>query len=165
MVETILSRRSERNYTGETIPKEDLKKILECGFAAPSAHNKQPWSFYVTNDKEKFQKVMDVQPYTKFLKGASHAVFVLADKTKDGTFWRDDCAAATQNLLLGAHALGYGACWCAITPVSKFTKAMGEILDMPENIKVYSMVVLGVKKTTRNPHKSIYKEDLVIWDD
>lgn len=164
MIETILSRKSERDYTGETIPQEDIRKILDCGFHAPSAMNRQPWSVVVTKDKEVFRKIMEFQPYCKFLNEASHAVFVCGDKEKSPHFWRDDCAAVTQNILLGAHGLGYGACWCGITPVPEHMKGAKQLFQLPENIEAYSLIVLGVKKTSREPNKGRYQDSLVHID-
>ncbi|TEU05420.1 nitroreductase, partial [Candidatus Bathyarchaeota archaeon] len=50
LVDTILSRRSIRNYEHNEIPKEVLDKILEAGRQAPSAMNRQPWHFVVVTD-------------------------------------------------------------------------------------------------------------------
>jgi nitroreductase len=49
----IHSRKSVRYFTGATASKENLDKIIRAGMAAPTAVNKQPWSFVVVTDKKK----------------------------------------------------------------------------------------------------------------
>ena len=66
-MKAILGRRSIRKFTGEKIPDEDVKKLLEAAMAAPSACNQQPWHFVVVRDKKTHEKIMEIQPYTKML--------------------------------------------------------------------------------------------------
>lgn len=161
MIETILTRKSERDYTGEHIPKEDIKTILECGFCAPSARNLQPWSAVVVDDRETMMKIAQIQEYSKFMKDASHAILVCGDTEKSEHFWRDDCAAVTQNILLATHGLGYDACWCGVTPRPDCMGELRELLGIPEEIAPYSLIVLGVKKSSREPNQGRYRDDLV----
>ena len=41
-LEVLFTRRSIRQYTGESVSQEDLKTILDAGMNAPSANNRQP---------------------------------------------------------------------------------------------------------------------------
>lgn len=43
----VLSRRSVRSYHEKLISREQIVRILKAGMWAPSAHNAQPWRFYV----------------------------------------------------------------------------------------------------------------------
>ncbi len=43
----VFSRRSCRSFNESPVPEEKLFRILEAANAAPSAHNAQPWHFYV----------------------------------------------------------------------------------------------------------------------
>ena len=54
-----------------------------------------------------------------------------------------DCAAATQNLLLAAHALGLGAVWCGIHPREERKVAMRSLLALPEGIAPFALVLMG----------------------
>ena len=38
------SRKSVKSFTGASVNKEDLDKIIRVGMAAPTAVNKLPWS-------------------------------------------------------------------------------------------------------------------------
>ncbi|MHA2427452.1 MAG: nitroreductase family protein [Candidatus Hermodarchaeia archaeon] len=48
----VASRRSIRQYQEGQIPRETLIRILKSGVSAPSAHNAQPWRFYVLEHSE-----------------------------------------------------------------------------------------------------------------
>lgn len=53
IVETILTRRSIRSFKKKTISKKIVDKLLECGLAAPSSKNSNPWYFLVLEGKDK----------------------------------------------------------------------------------------------------------------
>jgi coenzyme F420-0:L-glutamate ligase / coenzyme F420-1:gamma-L-glutamate ligase len=46
----LLTRRSIRRYTGQTIERDVLTRVLDAARWAPSAHNRQPWRFAVVQD-------------------------------------------------------------------------------------------------------------------
>ena len=48
----ILARRSVRKYSNCEISDSELEKIITSGIYAPSAKNRQPWHFYIINDKK-----------------------------------------------------------------------------------------------------------------
>ena len=51
------SRYSVRKFTGEAVRPEDLEKILEAGFYAPTAKNMQPQQIYVVQSDEAIAKL------------------------------------------------------------------------------------------------------------
>ncbi len=65
-------------------------------------------------------------------------------REKEGWSYADvDGAAATMNILHAAHALGIGGCWCGCSPMTKPIADVKEYFKLPENIKPFSIVVLG----------------------
>jgi nitroreductase len=58
-------------------------------------------------------------------------------------YWVQDCSAATQNILLAAHALGYGAVWVGIHPRAERIAAIRELLRLPEGIHPLCLVPVG----------------------
>ena len=119
--EAIRVRRSIRKYVaGAEIPEEHLKLMLEAAMMAPSASNTRPWDFTVVKSLMKRAEIAAVHPYAGMLPKASLAVVVgarpdlLPGDMRE--FWPQDCAAATENLLIQAAALGYGAVWCGVYP-------------------------------------------------
>ncbi len=161
-LKAILGRRSIRKFTGETVPDEDVKKLLEAAMAAPSACNQQPWHFVVIRSRDTFNGIMQVQPYTKMLEKASLAVVVCADpelQTCPG-FWVQDCSAATENLLLAVHAMGHGATWCGVYPSDEVVWKMRELLGLPKQVYPLCVVAIGVPDEKKQPADR-YNEDRV----
>ena len=109
--ETILTRRSIRRYTNQDVSEEMVEKLLRAGMAAPSAGNQQPWHFLVIRDRDTLVKITEVHPHSKMLLTAPLAILVAGDEKLQihPGYWLEDCSAATENILLAAHALGLGA--------------------------------------------------------
>ena len=63
--ETIIGRRSCRNYKPDPVEKEKINKILEAATYAPSPVNKQPWEFIVVNNSDYKQKFRDAADATR----------------------------------------------------------------------------------------------------
>ena len=127
LYEGLLSRRSIRKYTGEKIEEEKIMSIVKAGMYAPSANNTRPWHFIIVDEKEIMNKIMAVHPYSSMLSKASHAILVCGDeKLQNGPgYYLLDCSAATQNILLAAHTLGFGAVWLGVEPRSERKKEIG----------------------------------------
>jgi nitroreductase len=117
-IEAILTRRSYRKYNSNPVTEENINIILRAGMHAPSAGNQQPWHFVVIKERKILDKVPSVHPYAEMLKTAQAAVLVCCDLEleKHKGMFVQDCAAATQNMLLAAHALGLGTCWLGVYP-------------------------------------------------
>lgn len=143
MVDVILKRRSIRKYKPENIDEKIMKEILKAGFSAPSARNLRPWRFVVIDDREKLKEIAEKCPNAAMLKSAPAAVIVCGNIDESPEYWTDDCAAATQNILLAATYFELGSCWCAAYPKSARMEPLSEILLLPQNIKPYSIVALG----------------------
>ena len=110
-METILTRRSIRKYTEQPVPDALVTDLLRAAMAAPSAGNQQPWQFVVVRDHAILEVVATANPYGGMARDAQVVVIVCGDLEREERpgFWVQDCAAATQNLLLAAHAAGLGA--------------------------------------------------------
>lgn len=52
ILKLIKTRRTIRKYQNKKIPAKTLKKILEAGRWAPSAHNSQSWEFIIIDNKK-----------------------------------------------------------------------------------------------------------------
>jgi len=152
LYEGLISRRSIRNYTGERIGEEKIEQIIKAGMYAPSARNCRPWHFIVIDDREVLKRIMEVHPYSSMLKEASHAIVVCGDTDAENGpgYHRLDCSAASQNILLAAHALGYGAVWLGVTPREERMKSISLILGLPPSVVPVSIVSVGVP-SKKNP--------------
>jgi nitroreductase len=145
-LEAIFTRRSIRKYTSDDITEEQLSIVLKSAMYAPSAVNKQPWHFIVFRDKAVIKKIIDVHPNASMLLNAAVGILVCWDDDlqHDTGYGPVDCAAATQNILLAAHACGLGAVWVGIYPREKRMQEMKKIFALPGNIHGFSIISIGV---------------------
>ena len=122
VTQAIRERRSVRKYLpNRTLPQEHIDLLLEAAMSAPSACNSRPWEFVVVENEAIRKQITGMHPHCRSLPDASLAIVVCglpqALPTAPGEgFWPQDCAAATENILLEATELGYGTCWCGIYP-------------------------------------------------
>lgn len=144
-MEEIFKRRSIRKYKDMEVEEEKIEKLLKAAAAAPSAGNEQPWHFVVIKDRDTLNHLAEVHPYAKMLKDAPLAVAVCGDlnKQRHEGFWVQDCAAATQNILLEAVSLDLGAVWIGAYPNEERERVVSEVLDVPENIRTVSLISIG----------------------
>ena len=141
----IMTRRSIRQYTNEPVSDALMEELLKAAMAAPSAGNAQPWRFIVIRDRQRLAAIPDIHPYAKMAPKAQVAVLICGDTNaeKYPGFWVQDCAAATQNLLLAAHANGLGAVWTGIFPDLARVQAFQKLFALPGNILPLAFVPLG----------------------
>jgi nitroreductase len=141
----IHTRRSIREYQENDVPQELVTELLKAAMASPSARNQQPWEFVVITDPELRKKIPSVCPFAQMIVNAPLAILVCGNlkiETSQG-YWVIDCSAATQNMLLAAHALGLGAVWTGVYPREERMDGLSILLDLPEYILPHSLVVLG----------------------
>jgi len=156
VMDNILSRTSIRSYTDKTVDKDIVEKLLRAGMAAPTAANKQPWHFVVIDDKTTLQQLAEATPNARMTANAPLAIVVCGDLTKalEGQareFWVQDVSAATENILLAAHAMGLGAVWCGNYPATERVQAISQLLNLPENLVPLSTIVVGYPSETPEP--------------
>ena len=169
VVENIMTRTSIRAYTNQPISTDTIEILLKAGMAAPTAMNRQPWHFVAINDKAKLAELAGENPRGgRMLKEAPLAIVVCGDmtKTREGKareFWVQDCSAATENILLAAHALGLGAVWTAGYPAEDRTAPVSEALGLPENVKPLCIIPIGVPAEDPSP-KNKWKPENIHWE-
>ena len=159
-METILTRRSIRKYSGKKITGEQVELLLKAVMYAPSAVNKQPWHFIVFRDAESKKKIVEFHPNASMLTGADTGILVCYDEKlqHDAGYGPVDCSAATQNILLAAHAEGLGAVWVGIYPRKNRIEAIHRLFSLPGNIKPFSIVSLGYP-AERKPFPDRFNRD------
>ena len=73
------------------------------------------------------------------------AIVVCGNMDKAGglDMWIQDCAAAAENILLAAHAMGLGAVWTANHPYADRMEVTSEVLHLPQNIVPFCVIPIG----------------------
>ena len=122
-IETILERRSIRKYKPETVARETLEKIMECGINAPNGQNKQSWEVRVVDNPVVMDEIKAVmaeaygdkaEMAVGCFRGAPVMVFIARDLNYD--FSAYDCGLLAENIMLSAQSLGVGSI-CLGSPV------------------------------------------------
>ncbi len=151
--DAVYNRRSVRSFReGQTVLPVDLEKILSAAVAAPSAMNRQPWAFVVVSEKESLRALQQVHPYASFLPAAGTGVVVCVDQTQEHNgMGVIDASLAAQNIMLAAHALGYGTCFCGLYPDSVLMKPVSDVLGLPKHVVPLGLIAMGVPE--KSPSK------------
>lgn len=168
VMENILTRTSIRSYQNMPVENEKVETMLRAAMAAPSAGNKQPWTFVVIKDRVLLDSIANQYRTIRMAKNAPMAVVVCGDMTKtfpdDGLdYWVEDTSAATENLLLAAHSMGLGAVWCGIYPIKERVDFMKQLLALPENIVPLNVIPVGYPAEEPTP-KDKWKPENVRYD-
>ncbi len=174
ILEGLKTRRSVRRFDAtKKIPHSDIEKILEAASYAPSAHNYQPWHFMIIENAEKIAALRSVQPWTAFAKEASCVVLVCADtdvsfhrekETEKWSYADIDGTLAAFGILLAAHDLGYGACFCGAAPMPSVIDGLRKMFDLPENIRPVAIIPIGVPAVPSATVTDRYQAQKVHWE-
>jgi len=144
-MKAITTRCSIRQYSAKHVPPDLVNEILDAAMSAPSAGNERPWHFIVMTERTLLDAIPKFHPYAAMVKQAAVAVLVCGDMTleKHKGYWVLDCAAATENMLVAAHAKGLGAVWCGVYPTEDRIENLRKLLRLPGNIVPFSLIPLG----------------------
>ncbi len=166
LIQGIHTRRSIRKFDpGRDVSDEQIKTILSAAMAAPSAGNAQPWHFVVVRDAALRQRISKSHPYVGMAAQSPVVIVVCAELAleKYPGFWVQDCSAAIQNLLLAARGLELGTVWTGLHPVEERSKAVAEILGLPDGVIALAAIPLG-HPAQEFKHQDRYKEERVHSD-
>lgn len=129
VVETIMTRRSVRQYKPQAVEREKMQTIVECGINAPNAMNKQPWEVRVVDNadyingvtelyKKANPKAAEDPAFKNIFRNAPTVVFIGHDtKSESSPF---DCGLLAENMMISAWSMGIGSC-CLGSP-ARFMK-------------------------------------------
>jgi len=141
-------RRSCRKYLQKPVEFEKIGLVLDSARFAPSAGNLQNWKFVIVNDSEKVEKISHYSYQQYWIAKAPVIVAVcsicekqeaLYGKRGSQLYSIQSVAAAIENMLLAATALGLGSCW-----VGGFDdRALKDILQVPSNVNLHALITLG----------------------
>ena len=158
----VQKRRSIRKFLKKQIEKEKVDMLIEAALRSPSSMSRNPWEFIVVTEPNTLDKLSRSKPHgATFLKNAPLGIVVCADPVKCDV-WIEDCSIASIFIHLAAESVGLGSCWIQIRErqyddAKSAGDYVSEILKIPDNLKVESIVAVGYPDENKPPHK---KEDL-----
>ena len=167
-IETIMTRTSIRSFTDRAVSADTVEMLLRAGMAAPTAVNLQPWHFVVVNDRAKIDELGGNGRQSQMWHESPLVIVVCGnmEKAMDGVgqaFWVQDCSAATENILLAAHALGLGAVWTGCYPIEERVANISQVLGLPEHIVPLCAIVMGYPNESPQP-KDKWKPENVSYN-
>jgi nitroreductase len=148
-IQVIKTRRSIRVYQKRAVPRDVLTDIVDCARLAPTAMNQQQWDFVVVTHSDLTKKLGEVVGHAKFLPDTPACIVVLCG---NNTYYVEDGSAATQNILLAAHAHGLGSCWVACEKQS-YADEIRKAVGAPEGLKAVAICTLGYPAEEPKPDK------------
>jgi len=147
MLEAIRQRRSVRQYKPDPVSEADIQTICEAALSAPTANNQRPWHLIVVTDPAKREALSKMHQWSGFCAQAPVVMVMCGDEQLAEHWWIDDCAAATENAMIQAAALGLGTCWIGTRGGGSrdFSREelVREVLGLPAHIRVLCAFSLG----------------------
>jgi nitroreductase len=149
----IYKRHSVRRYADAPFSPEQADHVLHAAMAAPSANNKQPWSFVVVDERKTLDAIAELHPYARMMKGASFAVVpcVIRDIALSNPFYPQDMGASVENMLLAAVECGLGSCWCGVHPKEELERGIAGLLGLPDTVFPFAVVAFGALADDPSP--------------
>lgn len=168
-IRTMTSRSVLRNYAPDPVDDFLVAQMLDGMLAAPTASNKQAWSFVVVRKPESVRRLRAFAP--GIIGTPALIVVACVDKRRMAGISADVsqriyetaklCVAmAVENLLLSAHALELGGC-----PVGSFREdAVRLLLGLPSFIEPMLTVPIGYPAQTPTPSERRDKNEVISYE-
>lgn len=138
-------RHSCRHYSDKPLGRDKVLQMLEAARMAPSATNRQPWTFVVADSEASLGVVRSAYKREWFEKapvvivalGHHDEAWHRACDGKDST--DIDVAIAVEHMQLAATTMGLGTCWvCAFDP-----DVVREGFGLPADVEPIALIPVG----------------------
>ncbi len=161
VIETIMTRRSVRQYQPQAVNRDTMQLIGECGINAPNAINRQAWEVRIVDNPEIIQELTDLYlkenpkeaenpKFKNMFRNAPTVAFIANDTTF--AYSPVDCGLMAENMILSAWSMGIGSC-CLGGP-ARFMKSNPEAneylkqMGFSENYDLLLCVAFGYPDET-----------------
>ena len=142
------------------ISAETICDLVVEAINIPTVSKGRPTQFVVLNEIESLSKASEIVPHHPLTVQALAAIVVCGDlnlaEMKDK--WMLDCEAASQQILVSAHANGLAAHISNIFPDRDRIYGMTTLLDLPDNIIAHSYVAMGSPASAPGSCESVNNE-------
>jgi nitroreductase len=157
--DAIRARRNVRQYEPEPISDDDLNRIAEAGWRAPSAKNRQPWDFVIVTDRAQLRELSTVWRGAGHIAKAPAAIaLVVPVPPDDRRLVTDtyDIGQATMAMMIAATDLGIGTGHSSVG----YQEKARAILGVPDDHQVAFLLGIGypadrpltpIRKPNRRP--------------
>lgn len=143
------SRQSIRDFTGEKINQERIKKAIEIANTAPSVCNRQASNVYLIENKTKIDEILKVQGgFTGYTDNVNQLLIVTNDRKfyytvgERNQFYIDG-GLYLMNLLYALHYLQIANCPANWGKTKKDEDKLKPWIDIPESEKIICLIPIG----------------------
>ena len=163
--ELLKVRRSMRKFTDGELTQEEVVTLMKAALMSPTSKRTNAWQFIMVDDKELLEKLSHCKAQaSQFIADAPLAIVVTADPLVSDV-WVGDASIASIIIQLQAEDMGLGSCWVQVR--ERFTASgmpsdeyVREVLDIPLQLQVLSVVAIGHKGMERKP----FSEEHLQWE-
>lgn len=162
VINTIMSRRSIRQYLDKTVEHDKLALIARCGINAPNAMNQQPWAVRVVESKQfidgtteifKKQRPDMAARDTHFKNMYRNAPNIIVVATpKNDRFALLNAGLLGENMMLAAQSLGLGTCCLGsaaeFVQTTEACKPYLKMLNLPDGYEICYILAVGYPDET-----------------
>lgn len=146
------NRSYRRFYQDEAVATETLRQLIELARLSPSAANRQPLKYFLSNTPETNSKIFPCLAWAGYLpdwpgpdEGERPAAYlVMLGDTRITKNYLCDHGIAAQSILLGAVEKGLGG--CIIGAVNR--EKLRENLKIPSHFEIIQVLALGKPRET-----------------
>ena len=164
---SIFHRVSIRKYKEQPVEEDKILQVLKAAMQAPSACNQQPWEFYVVTDKDKIKQLAKCTPYAGC--AAEAPVIIVPVYRTEGLpavqMVSIDMGICIENMWIETDALGLGGVCIGVSPIPEFMNAVRQVLDIPQNLKVFSLFALGYPDEVREQQERFEENRIHVIED
>lgn len=168
-IQNIMTRCSIRKFKQQPVEEGKIDTLLRAGMAAPTSRDMQPWHFVVIKDAAAREKYAATNPrHGDKIRQTPLIIIVCGDTTRmqpgeARDFWIEDCSAASENLLLEAHALGLGAVWTTIYPLAENIENIRKKLNLSGNLIPLNAIRVGYPGRPARPKDKWDETNITYW--
>ncbi|MCW3006658.1 MAG: nitroreductase family protein [Solirubrobacterales bacterium] len=124
----ITSRRDVRDFADRPLDADQLDRILEAGWRAPSSRNWQPWDFVVVTDRDQLRELAKVWQGAGHVAGSAATVAVIIPRLEDSDERERaqyDIGQATMSMQIAAADQGIGSGHAAVADQDQARRVLG----------------------------------------
>jgi len=182
--EAIYTRRSIRKFSEVPLEFDKIVEVCKAGMYAPCAGDLQNWRFIIETKTNVIKGLYHHTLEQEAFMTATAAIVVVAETETAEKFYGmrgkrlyaiQNCAAAIQNMLLAAHAIGLGAVWIGAFDENR----INDQYRIPSTARAQAIILLGypdekpLERKMKDPmyvlnfHKYGSRYDhphLIVWD-
>ena len=164
----IEKRSSIRKFQADKpVTRGQLDRLLNAAMLAPSACNSRPWEFIAVTKREILDEIVRLHPYAGMCATATAAIIVVAipqTGEKPQGYFPQDCAAATQNILLEAVSMGLGTCWCGVYPREERIASIRKLFNIVEPKIPFNVIAIGIPDQVPDRRGFFDESKVTYWE-